>query len=396
MAIALTLAVHGLGLVVLSLFGFKALFAPGGPAATKVEPVGLRALPQSQWADNRQVNPRKNPAASPSEKQPPQQPPEPEKKEREALPKGKVVDVAPGNGEKPPDDTAFLAERNNRVDKQTVSKDTTLNYRNAAPKPSTTAKGNESAGGHDAVEKKVVAGNGGIGHDDAPRKDGKKKGALEIPSAEKRDELALKADGAGGHLRNQGPSDEVRGNSHRLLIRPGGEQGEDGESSQGKAGDETRLNLTPSAAVLDKILGAPAADVSKHFDDLEEGDGTYLNTREFKYSSFFNRVKQHVVLFWNPNELIRQRDPRGEIYLYKDRYTVVTVTLDRTGSLKDIAVDKSSGVDFLDSEAVSAFRRAHRFPNPPPGLTDGRGEIRFNFAFGIYNERGFMQLFRPN
>ena len=43
--------------------------------------------------------------------------------------------------------------------------------------------------------------------------------------------------------------------------------------------------------------------------DVEEGDGTFLSTKEWKYSGFFNRVKQSVGTHWNPNRVLRTRDP---------------------------------------------------------------------------------------
>ncbi|MBI5546242.1 MAG: energy transducer TonB [Deltaproteobacteria bacterium] len=92
---------------------------------------------------------------------------------------------------------------------------------------------------------------------------------------------------------------------------------------------------------------------------------------------------------------MRTKDPTGEIYLYKDRYTVVAVTLGNDGSLRSIAVDRSSGVDFLDREAISAFQRAQPFPNPPPALQNDRGEIRFIFGFYLEVPRGGLDLFRP-
>jgi len=48
-------------------------------------------------------------------------------------------------------------------------------------------------------------------------------------------------------------------------------------------------------AVLDKISGAAPND---HLSDVDEGTGTFLNTKEWKYASFFNRVKQSVGMHW--------------------------------------------------------------------------------------------------
>ena len=63
----------------------------------------------------------------------------------------------------------------------------------------------------------------------------------------------------------------------------------------------------PSSAALDKIIGAAPND---HL-DVDQGEGTFLNTREWKYATFFNRVKQAVGRNWDPNEPLRQRDPTG-------------------------------------------------------------------------------------
>lgn len=351
-------------------------------------PVALRAVPRSTWSQNRRIAPSSGaPNPPPPDKAEPRREPEPP-------PEGRVVDVAPGNGVKPEEDARFLAERNNRVDKETISRDRTLNYKNAAPRPSTTLRPNER-GGHDEVEKDVVAGNGGRGADnEAPNSD-EKKGSFEVPSLQRRDRLALRLDGLGGEYRNQAESDELIGNSSRLRIQRGGPNGGDSPSSAGRAGTEALRTLTPSATVLDRIAGAPASDVTP-LDDVEEGAGTYLNTREWKYSSFFNRVKHTVGMHWDPNSAVRQRDPTGEIFLYKDRYTVLSVVLDEKGGLKTVAVDKSSGVDFLDREAVAAFRRSQPFPNPPPGLQNSDGEIRFGFGFYLETNRAGLRLFRSN
>lgn len=391
------IALAGTGLLALL---FVALFDPKpGKLAKAPNPIALRSVPKAMWETNRKPGPRPDSEA----RQPQPQPVKSEEvaraeelarsKEPEPIPKGKVVDVAPGNGIAPDEDAQFLAETNNRVEKETRSRDATPFYKNAMPRPSSTLKPSDGKG-HDVVDQQVIAGNGGKGDEDAPLKDGSKKSIFEIPSVQKHDELALRFDGLGGTLRNQPGSEEVKGNSDRLKIQVGGAEGEDSQASSGRAGDSELRTLTPSATVLDRIAGAPANDLTP-LDEIELGNGTYLNTREWKYSSFFNRIKQYVGMHWDPNTVVRTKDPTGEIYLYKDRYTVVAVTLDQQGLLKNISVDKSCGVEFLDTEAMQAFRRAQPFPNPPPGLQNDHGEIRFTFGFYLEVNKGGLQLFRP-
>jgi TonB family protein len=116
--------------------------------------------------------------------------------------------------------------------------------------------------------------------------------------------------------------------------------------------------------------------------DIDEGEETLLNTKRFKYASFFNRVKRAVWENWHADRAYAIRDPDGKIYGVKDRQTVLKVTLRPDGSLAHVMVETPCGVDFLDDEAVSAFKKAQPFPNPPAGLVDAESKlITFRFGF---------------
>jgi TonB family protein len=69
------------------------------------------------------------------------------------------------------------------------------------------------------------------------------------------------------------------------------------------------------------------------------------------------------------------------------------VTLDDTGALKDVVVKRTSGVEFLDKTTVEAFKKAQPFANPPAGIVEPNGEIRFTFGFYLEVGHGF-QIFR--
>ena len=129
-------------------------------------------------------------------------------------------------------------------------------------------------------------------------------------------------------------------------------------------------------------------------EDVDEGDSTFLNTREYRHAWFFNRIKRSVQQRWRAVDAHRRYDPYGRVYGVRDRVTVVEVTLSEEGGLEDIFVTKDSGVAFLDEAAVTAFRAAQPFPNPPEGLRDADGLIRFQFGFHLaINGRGF-RMFR--
>ncbi|MBM4387786.1 MAG: energy transducer TonB, partial [Deltaproteobacteria bacterium] len=76
-----------------------------------------------------------------------------------------------------------------------------------------------------------------------------------------------------------------------------------------------------------------------------------------------------------------KKDPYGKIYGFKDRLTILRVTIDSDGNLKRLETVKECGLDFLDIEAVKAFKEAQPFHNPPKGLLDEHGLITFNFGF---------------
>ncbi len=366
---------------------------PGGRTTPPPQPVVLRGLSANQWAKNRgdlRPSPFKDKDSALAQRSEPPKPPE---RKKEPTPKGQVVDVAPGNGQEAPD-AKYLAESANRTNKEQRAREQTAFYRNAMPRHTSNAP--QQANGRDSVEKPEIAGNQGLAQDDRPLRDPKsRKNIFEVPDLKRRQEVAMKEKdrlGPGAPVANRTESAEVVGNSDRLKIQRGeGNSGADDPSS-GKKGAPGIANLVPSMSVLDKISGAAPND---HLADVEEGEGTYLNTKEWKYSSFFNRVKQGVGMHWDPGTQIRQRDPTGNIYGGRDRYTILNVTLNDRGLIKNIYVEKSCGLDFLDVEAISAFERSQPFPNPPPGLISADSTVRFSFGFFLELGGGpRMRLFR--
>ena len=153
--------------------------------------------------------------------------------------------------------------------------------------------------------------------------------------------------------------------------------------------------LTPSQQQLARAIGSGTQD---HLKDIDEGDETALNAKKWKFASFFNRVKSQVREHWRPADVYRRRDPTGSIYGNKDRYTLLRVQLKPDGSLANVVLETPSGVEFLDDEAIEAFKQAQPFPNPPPQLVDassGMIDFRFGFYFEISGAPRF-KIFRYN
>jgi TonB family protein len=352
-------------------------------------PVSFRTLSVAQFDKNRGKDAPPLPAKEPRTVRDKKDRDQKDKKQPETPP-GQVVDVAPGN-QQVADQAKFAAETNNAVKKETRAKEQTAFYRNAMPMRTATKP--QAGPGSDPVEAPSLSGNDGVGDDVKPKKDVAQSAALEVPEQKAKSLLAMKIPntaGPGPVVSNREESVALRGNSDKLNLQFGSAGENDG--SLGRSGAPGVANLLPSPAVVDSIVGAAAND---HLQDVEEGDGTYLNTREWKYASFFNRVKQSVGQQWNPNAQLRLRDPSLQIYGGRDRHTLLQITLTVDGRLKDAWVEKSSGLDFLDLEAVQAFERAQPFPNPPAGLVAADQTVRFQFGFYLeMSGRPGLRLFK--
>lgn len=197
---------------------------------------------------------------------------------------------------------------------------------------------------------------------------------------------------------SQSPDETVtpKDNTQLALLQPKqklpeADRGRQKNQSVLQQGAQSRLLLPSTSAKaqvanLQALSGTFASD--DHLPDLERDASTLLNANKYKYADFFYRVKDAVRRHWDPNTVYRRRDPTGKVYGVKDRHTVLRVTLDDRGRLKQLVTKQHSGLDFMDAEARGAFRRAQPFPNPPKGLVvDGEIEFEFGFYFEISSGR---------
>lgn len=135
--------------------------------------------------------------------------------------------------------------------------------------------------------------------------------------------------------------------------------------------------LAPTREQVARAIGSGTEDYLR---DVDDGDETLLNAKKWRFATFFNRVKAQVREQWHPADVYRRRDPTGAIYGNKDRYTLLKVELKPDGSLSNVYLQEPSGIEFLDDEAIEAFKQAQPFPNPPKALVK-EGTIQFSFGF---------------
>lgn len=129
-------------------------------------------------------------------------------------------------------------------------------------------------------------------------------------------------------------------------------------------------------------------DMSKSNDyvkDVDQGLETLLNTREFKYYSYYNRIRRQLAQHWEGK--VREKlskmykEKRAPANLNEDRITKIIVILNASGTLVNVKVISDSGLRDLDDAAVEAFRAAAPFPNPPKGIVESDGTVKIRWDF---------------
>lgn len=128
--------------------------------------------------------------------------------------------------------------------------------------------------------------------------------------------------------------------------------------------------------------------------EIAIGADTVLNTDEYIYASFFNRLKQEIGPRWEPKvqQFFRSTLTLGD-GVYSTRYAFY---LDDEGNLLDIEPLEASGSGTLDSIAAQAIREVARFPNPPSMLkVKGRHKVVFGFI-ADYSRNRFLPKYEPD
>lgn len=328
-------------------------------------------------------------------------PPPPEEQEREEpkppepeRPEGQVVEIPPPAREERPDEARLLSSYDSKVEKEQVSR------RKESPSPRVRksetfviSSGDDEDGTRADPKKQPAAEERAERPRRRPTKD-RRPGVRDDPARDIGDPTAR--DRETPRLAEPDQPALPRGAGEWRPDHPGTQEarrkfGRAGPVGGGPAGPAGVASLLPTLGPEELARRDGSID---HVEDVAEGDQTFLNTREYKYAWFFNRVKDSVQQHWDAADAHRRHDPYGRIYGVRDRVTVLEVTLNADGTLDDVFVSKDSGVAFLDEAALRAFRRAQPFPNPPPGLQDPDGRIRFRFGFYLEINGGGLRLFR--
>ena len=120
---------------------------------------------------------------------------------------------------------------------------------------------------------------------------------------------------------------------------------------------------------------------------------TAANVRRWVDAAFYNRVAARVRDQWHPAEAYRLHYLEGMIESGQILTTRLQVYLRADGSLDGVAIECSSGLEYLDNLAVKAFEKSQPFVHPPRNLVSPTGQISFGFGF-VFNTMHFEAVVR--
>ncbi len=155
------------------------------------------------------------------------------------------------------------------------------------------------------------------------------------------------------------------------------------QSQQSKTG---RLRA-PASLDSSQNSGEGESQTDDHLEDIATSSQTLLNTREFIYYSFYDRIRKTLRNTWNQrlnHEISRLLQTGTSLPLQLS--TSVKVHLDPSGQIRDVIIVRASGFESLDRAARLAFFDAAPFPNPPRGLVVDKNEIEIHWDFVVVSE----------
>jgi protein TonB len=129
----------------------------------------------------------------------------------------------------------------------------------------------------------------------------------------------------------------------------------------------------PELRKLPLLSGADLERYAVVDQDAQESEVVSLDTRDFRYISYFAHIKRKIELSWAYPEEAARAGIFGEL--------MVQFTLLRDGSLEGVRLVRSSGSRILDEEAVRAIEFANPYNPFPRRITKNKLQINAVFSY---------------
>ena len=281
-------------------------------------------------------------------------------KEEESLKApGQVVDLPTPREEKRPDDAKFVSEHDSSVEHETKKygrfEDNARqgdHERHGVGVAAGDARGRRAAGDAHARSRQASCAAPPASPASRRRARGSRERATAPPNP--------------GHL-DQGGVD-LRSSARRRG------RGKGGGGARGGSG----LSLMPSEQQLARAIGGGTQDAPA---DVEDGDETALNSKRWRFASFFNRVKRQVAEHWHPEEVYRQRDPTGAVYGHTEPLHRAAHPAQARRAAEQRGA-RTSRAGSISSTTRRSRRSSRRSRSPTRRASSSRtGLINFGFGF---------------
>lgn len=213
--------------------------------------------------------------------------------------------------------------------------------------------------------------------------------AKQIDDFRKAEGKGLKSDSTKQKLSSIAPTgDKTGGKAKKTPLEKGeGETPAEKQEDQKVAGIKRNWKTLSMKDLSVGADGMPSGATDDHL-NVQEGDRTILSTREYRYFSYYHRIKELLRQYWKPNveHRLYKMYERGKQVGEDEMVTKVLVLLNPEGRIEKISRVGSSGFTDLDEAAIEAFERAAPFPNPPKGIIDPDGFVRIRWDFILKTE----------
>lgn len=161
----------------------------------------------------------------------------------------------------------------------------------------------------------------------------------------------------------------------------------DAMAKKANHGNNDFAKQQPSQAAQNGTARGLESTSTDRVENVEQSLKTQLNTKEYKYYGYYQRIKNQLNQFWQPQ--VKQKVSRlmtqGRTIASdsNNKVTKLIIVLNDAGTLVKVQVIGESGVRDLDEAAVDAFRQAAPFPNPPKGMVENDGTIKIRWDFVV-------------
>ena len=310
-------------------------------------------------------------APAPTEPRPPARPATRAQAPAAAQPSAQIVAPSDQENQLPPDGRAFLSDRDNRVDRETIRRGNpeagTPQQQQPAPQVASAPRAAPPPAPRPAPEPAAKA---------PPAKAQAKAPKPQRPAAQAREPKPSAQRQRGDTMPQRLPGlDQLFAPPAEVLAKAEMVRRAAGEPAPRGAADDPRKDLVSAPPPAPGLFGG----VRGSFDalpDVAQGNLSMLNTKADRFAPFVRRVGTRV--FQNLLIYQRQNLEASDILAANDIVTA-RVILDASGKLKSLEVDEHSGSMAVDQTLVDALRQAAFDDNPPKSAANENGEYEFVF-----------------